>query len=116
MTAAIFNKYSYLRIASGIILILLIGYKIVSPLVSHLRATIKVSALASQSTDNNAEKKAEINNYTEKEFVNSVDNQLDHKRFYTDIAHVTAYQNNYCSSHFSTITTPPPDCYLQPTV
>lgn len=72
--------------------------------------------MASQPTDNDGEKKVETNAYGEKGFVNVFANEVSHPRYYTDIKHLTAYQNNYATSYYSTITIPPPDLYLQPTV
>jgi hypothetical protein len=112
--AALYNKHVYLRIATGMLLIMLIGLKMAVPAFISLKSADKEnSSLIENDTD--GEKKAETNPSIEKEkeFADLGNTQPAHFRWFTHIVHITYYKNNYQHSHFLKVASPPPDLCLQ---
>ena len=95
----------------GIIIILIIGFKVIAPVLLHTQAITK-AFITSNLDDNDDEKKPETDNRTEKDLIAISNDHINFLTSYTQINHYTAYYNNYLSSHFSTITIPPPDSVL----
>ncbi|MEO7215478.1 hypothetical protein [Mucilaginibacter sp.] len=113
MIAAIYNPRIYLRIATGMLLILLIGFKISAPVFLSLKIADKENTSVNES---DSEKKTESNSPTEKEkeFTGATNYDALHLLWYTQVSHATGYQNNYKNTHFLKVTSPPPDLYIQP--
>jgi hypothetical protein len=111
--AALYNKHVYLRIATGMLLIMLIGLKTAAPVFISLKQVDKENTSA---TENDGEKKAETapSFEKEKEFANMNDVMAVHLLWHTQIIHITDYQNSYQHSHFLKVASPPPDLYLHP--
>ena len=118
MIANLPNKYNYLRIATAMLLALLIGCKILMPVIFSVKAATRIISLATEQNENDGEKKSGTNTSSEKEkeFASIYSHTISHIRWYTNIIHLTAYHNNYQSSYYLKISIPPPDLYLQPTV
>ena len=110
------NKHNLLRNLTCIFLILLLGCKVILPVCINFKTVIKTFSLLPESND--GEKKAETPPQLEKEkeFVDIPTAGIANHIGYTIIVHLTAYHNNYQSSYFLKITSPPPDFYLQTTV
>jgi len=90
------------------LLILFIGFKMVTPLFSYAKVPIKEITADTGENDNDSEKKADPNP-KEKEFASIYSSPNVLFISHVAIVHLTAYSNNYQSSHFQTITIPPPD-------
>ncbi|OOQ59714.1 hypothetical protein [Mucilaginibacter pedocola] len=115
MIAALYQKHIYVRIAMGMLLILLIALKAAAPVFVSLRSVGKETSSATEN-DDEGEKKAENNSSIEKEkeFTDAATLQSTHLFWYTQVIHFTGYYNNYQTTHFLKITSPPPDFYLHP--
>jgi hypothetical protein len=105
------SRRNYASIAVGIIIILIIGFKVIAPVLLHTQAITK-TFITSNPDDNDDEKKSETHNRLDKDFTAICNDHINFVTSYTQISHYTAYYNNYLSSHFSTITIPPPDSML----
>ncbi|MBD1362479.1 hypothetical protein IDJ77_01535 [Mucilaginibacter sp. ZT4R22] len=113
MIAALYNKHIYLRIATGMLLIMLIGLKTAAPVFISLKQVDKENTSV---TENDGEKKAETSPSfeKEKEFADMNRAMAVHLLWHTQIIHITGYQNNYLATHFLRVASPPPDLYLHP--
>jgi hypothetical protein len=108
--AALFNRYTFLRVAASVLLILFIGCKIAIPTFSHVKLSGKEISITTEENDSNDEKNATPNPLEkEKDFASIYSNSAVNLIWHTLVVHSTAYSNNYQSSHYLTITIPPPD-------
>ncbi|MET3981452.1 hypothetical protein ABIB62_003976 [Mucilaginibacter sp. UYP25] len=108
MIAALFNRYNFLRVAVSILLILFIGCKIAAPIFAVGKLSVKEALVTTQDNDSDSEKKADAKPF-EKEFASFYSNNTCDIVWHTYIVHLTAYNNNYRSTYYQTITIPPPD-------
>ena len=108
MIVALFNRYTFLRVAISTLLILFIGCKIATPVFSQKKLSGKEVSIATE--ENNSEKKSDPNSLEkEKDFANIYSNSPALVMWNTNIVHLTVYSNNYNLSYYQTITIPPPD-------
>lgn len=114
MIAALYNKHFYLRVATGVLLILLIALKTAAPVFIGIKPIDKEVSSTTEN-GNDGEKKAEPNPSIEKEkeFTGIGTTDTAHLFWYTRVLHLTGYQNNYQTTHFLKVASPPPDSYLQ---
>jgi len=105
---AFFNRYTFLRVVIGTLLILFIGCKIATPVFSQGKLSGKEISIATE--ENDGEKKSAPNSLEkEKDFASIYSNGPVYIICYTNIVHLTVYSNNYNLSYYQTITIPPPD-------
>lgn len=101
-----------LKIFTGILLILITGLKVSIMTYAH----ISKSFVATTDSSAKEEKKtSEKDNFQENEnsyFANHA-KKLLLLRWYSNVVHLTAYNNHYNSSYFPTITIPPPDSSIR---
>jgi general stress protein CsbA len=106
----LFNRYTFLRVAASVLLILFIGCKIAIPTFSHVKLSGKEISIATEENDSDDEKKATPSPFEkDKDFASIYLNNAVNLIWHTLVVHSTAYSNNYQSSYYLTITIPPPD-------
>ena len=106
------KNYHYLRIFTGILLILITGLKVSMMTYAHISKSFSVMA---DPTGKEEKKTAEKDNLQEKEnsFFGSHTKKLLLHRWYSNVVHLTAYRNHYNTSYFPKIAIPPPDIHIQ---
>ncbi|TWR26170.1 hypothetical protein FPZ42_11120 [Mucilaginibacter achroorhodeus] len=109
MITTLHDRYLLLRIALGIIIIAAISCKVVAPLALHLKPFIKEFSTGSQ--EDSTEKKAEQTTSEKENFFDMVKAYCSPVISGTQLVHLTAYNNNYKTSYFNSITIPPPDIF-----
>jgi hypothetical protein len=102
-------KNTCLRVAIGMLLIFLIGFKTLAPLFAANKVVDKEIKSSAENDDTDGEKKAENAKPLEKELANILISQQGHIIWHNDIKHQTGYYNHYQSSYYNKITIPPPD-------
>ncbi len=112
MTTAFYNFYSIARVVTAVLLLFAIFFKISTTLIS---ADLKKEFSSLTKSEGNEEKKAETDEQIQKlqEWA-KVNSDIGYNSLICIvIIHYTAYRNNYLSSYYNQITSPPPDFYLQ---
>jgi hypothetical protein len=105
--AKLHHRTIYLRIATGILFVLLIGFKLVAPVFIASMSADK--ELVTNADEDGGEKKADSDFPYEKEFTRP-SNYISNNVFWDSyIEHFTIYKGSYQSSYYQKITIPPPD-------
>ncbi|MCC8408668.1 hypothetical protein LJ707_06990 [Mucilaginibacter sp. UR6-1] len=107
MKAKLYHRAIYLRIATGMLFVLLIGFKTVLPV--FIASMYADKEFATNADEDGGEKKAESAFPHEKEFTRP-SNYISNNVFWDSyIEHCTIYKGSYQSSYYQKITIPPPD-------
>jgi len=106
------KNYTYLRVLTGVLLILITGLKVSMMTYAHISKSFQAMT---EPTAKEEKKIPEKDNLQEKEntYFDFHTKKLLLLRWYSNIVHLTAYKNHYNSSYFPKIAIPPPDFHIQ---
>ncbi|MCD8741931.1 hypothetical protein LT679_15050 [Mucilaginibacter roseus] len=106
MRAALIYSKLYLRIAAGLLFVLLIGFKVTAPV---FIASASADKELASNADDDSDKKSENNSSPEKEFIRPLYYTASSTLFNNYIEHCTIYKGNYKATYYQKIAIPPPD-------
>lgn len=113
MIAAVINRKQIFIPVICAVLILLIGFKVLSPVLKLTRLMIKELSLAVEDPDaDKTEKKGDTDKQDKTEYINIAADAGLRQLAAKLMVHISNYAVHYISAHFYQITTPPPDFTL----